>query len=274
MSTALPSYVSGISDKPMLGDTIGDNLERTVAHSGTGTRWSTTRPGAGGHTASWPTRSTGWRWACSPRGIRQGRPGRHLVSRTVPSGPSSNTRRQRSARSWSTSIPPTGRMNSSTCSNQAGVAMLVAAPVVQDLRLRGDDRAGRAEVRRARAGDLLGAPEWERLFDAGRAPVTAPSCGGRNGELSAGRPDQHPIHLGHNGFPEGCDAQPPQHPEQRVLRRRAVRSTPSATGSVHPGAVLPLLRHGDGQPGVHDARCGDGDPGAGVRPEGDPAGRG
>ena len=37
MSTAapaLPSYASGTSDVPLLGDTIGDNLDRTVAAHG------------------------------------------------------------------------------------------------------------------------------------------------------------------------------------------------------------------------------------------------
>ena len=41
--------------------------------------------------------------------------------------------------------------------------------------------------------------------------------------------------------------------------------------AVHPGAVLPLLRDGDGQPGLHDARGHDGDPGTGVRPVDDVA---
>src|SRR5215207_4146266 len=46
---ALPSYSSGISDTPLLGDTIGDNFDRTVAAHGdrealvefaTGRRWT------------------------------------------------------------------------------------------------------------------------------------------------------------------------------------------------------------------------------------------
>lgn len=46
---ALPSYSSGTSDAPLLGDTIGGNLERTVATQGdrealvdvpTGRRWT------------------------------------------------------------------------------------------------------------------------------------------------------------------------------------------------------------------------------------------
>ena len=31
MSTPLPSYASGTSDVPLLGDTIGDNFDRTAA---------------------------------------------------------------------------------------------------------------------------------------------------------------------------------------------------------------------------------------------------
>jgi fatty-acyl-CoA synthase len=46
---AVPSYVSGTSEKPLLGDTIGDNFDRTVATFGdrdalveytTGRRWT------------------------------------------------------------------------------------------------------------------------------------------------------------------------------------------------------------------------------------------
>jgi fatty-acyl-CoA synthase len=42
--------------------------------------------------------------------------------------------------------------------------------------------------------------------------------------------------------------------------------------AVHPGALLPLLRDGDGQPGLHHPRRHDGDPGARLRPRDDAAG--
>jgi acyl-CoA synthetase (AMP-forming)/AMP-acid ligase II len=35
------------------------------------------------------------------------------------------------------------------------------------------------------------------------------------------RAHQHPVHLGHHGFPEGRHAVTPEHPQQRVLRHRA-----------------------------------------------------
>ncbi len=47
-------------------------------------------------------------------------------------------------------------------------------------------------------------------------------------ELAAGRGEphlprrhQHAVHLGHHGLPQGRDAHPPQHPEQRLPHRRA-----------------------------------------------------
>ena len=41
--------------------------------------------------------------------------------------------------------------------------------------------------------------------------------------------------------------------------------------ALHPGALLPLLRHGDGQPRLHQPRRHDGDPRAGLRPRDDAA---
>ena len=49
---------------------------------------------------------------------------------------------------------------------------------------------------------------------------------------------------------QGRDAEPPQHPQQRLFRRRGLRLHRARPG-LHPGAVLPLLRHGPGQPGLH-----------------------
>ena len=50
-------------------------------------------------------------------------------------------------------------------------------------------------------------------------------------ERSAQRPavrrsDQHPVHQRHDRLPKGRDADPPQHPEQRLLRRRARCGSP------------------------------------------------
>src|SRR6478735_1113899 len=140
---------------------------------------------------------------------------------------------------------------------------------VQDEQLRRDGRGGPVRVPGARAVDLLrhrgvaGHPRPGRARQRERASR-------HTGGTEEHRPDQHPVHLGDHGIPQGRDAQPPQHPQQRLLRRRALRLH-RGRPRLHPGALLPLLRHGHGQPRVHDPRSVHGHPGARVRPRRDPA---
>ena len=75
----------------------------------------------------------------------------------------------------------------------------------------------------------------------------------REATLAVRRPDQHPVHLRHHRLPQGRDAHAPQHPQQRLLRRPAARLH-RARPRLHPGAVLSLLRHGPGQPRLHQPR--------------------
>ena len=78
------------------------------------------------------------------------------------------------------------------------------------------------------------------------------------------RADQHPVHERHHGPAQGRDAQPLQHPQQRLLRRRVLRLHRGGPG-LHPGALLPLLRHGHGQPRRRLPRRLHGHPGAVLR---------
>ncbi len=85
------------------------------------------------------------------------------------------------------------------------------------------------------------------------------------------RADQHPVHERHHRLAQGRDALAPQHPQQRLLRGRVLQLH-RAGPRLHPGALLPLLRHGHGQPrGRHPRRL-HGHPGAGLRAEGDARG--
>ena len=61
------------------------------------------------------------------------------------------------------------------------------------------------------------------------------------------RADQHPVHERHHRLAQGRDALALQHPQQRLLRRRVLRLHRGGP-RLHPGALLPLLRHGHGQP--------------------------
>ncbi len=140
---------------------------------------------------------------------------------------------------------------------------------VQDQRLPRDGRRGARGVSGAAGRDLPRRPGVGRAAVRRRRPRGA---GGPAGRALLRRPDQHPVHQRHDRLPQGRDAVAPQHPEQRVLRRAAVRLHRGGP-DLHPGALLPLLRHGDGQPRGHLARRGHGDPGAGLRPGRDAARR-
>ena len=113
----------------------------------------------------------------------------------------------------------------------------------------------------------LGGAEWDALL------ARAGEVGGGHARRARGRalpvrPDQHPVHERHDRRPEGRDALAPQHPQQRLPGRRRVRLR---TGGprLHPGALLPLLRHGHGQPRRGRPRRVHGHPGRGVRAGGD-----
>ena len=123
---------------------------------------------------------------------------------------------------------------------------------VQDQRLRGDGRRGPRRHRRA------GARRVPRRSVMGRAALGggARRRGRRARALRRARPlrpDQHPVHERHDRLPQGRDALAPQHPQQRLLRRRGL---PDHARGPHlrAGPVLPLLRHGHGQPGGFQSR--------------------
>ncbi len=163
---------------------------------------------------------------------REGRPGRHLGAEHCSSGSSCSTPPPGSARSSSTSTRPTAPTRSATCCGQAGIAHAGLRAVVQDQRLPGDDRrgparpagaAGRRLPRRGHAGT--------RCSPTARARATPRRSPSRAAPAGLRRPDQHPVHVGHDRVPEGRDAVAPQHPQQRLLRRRGLRLHASRTGS-------------------------------------------
>ena len=134
---------------------------------------------------------------------------------------------------------------------QSACRMLVAAP-----SFKGSDYAAMIEQVRGELPELervvlLDSPEWERL--AAGEQATAGELRARSRGAAVRRPDQHPVHERDDGLSQGGDAQPPQHPQQRLLRRRGVRLHRGRPG-LHPGALLPLLRHGHGQPRLRHPR--------------------
>ena len=108
-----------------------------------------------------------------------------------------------------------------------------------------------------------------RRPDLGRAAGRRRRRPGRTGSRSATRSvsrrsGQHPVHLRHHRLPQGRHPLPPQHPQQRLLGRRDGRLHRAGPG-LPAGALLPLLRHGHGQPRRHLARRLHRHPGARLR---------
>ena len=65
MTTPLPSYTHGVWDAPMLGDTIGDNFDRTVAaHADRDALVDRPVGAAVDVRGAEPATSTPWRWGC------------------------------------------------------------------------------------------------------------------------------------------------------------------------------------------------------------------
>ncbi|RSN47662.1 AMP-binding protein [Amycolatopsis sp. WAC 04197] len=199
---AVPSYASGISDTPLLGDTIGDNFDRTVAAFGdrdalvdraAGKRWTYTELAAevdalalglldlgiakGDRVGIWsPNR---WEWTCVQ--YATAKIGAILVN-----------------------INPAYRSHElEYVLNQAGIKLIVAAN-----SFKTSDYAGMI----AEAGPkcpalehvvLLDSPEWPSMLEIGRKADRAPLVE-RQAELSADDPINIQYTSGTTGFPKGA----------------------------------------------------------------------
>ena len=86
----------------------------------------------------------------------------------------------------------------------------------------------------------------------GRRAAPRAACRTRQ-DAAVRRCRQYPVHQRHHGLAQGRDADASQHPQQRLFRRP--RDAPDRAGPhLHSGAALSLLRHGDGQPRLRHAR--------------------
>ena len=259
------AHAHGPVDVPLLGETIGANLRRTVERvrrrarrSSSATR-ATARPTAQLWDAGRPRRArpAGPRRADRATASASGR-------RTATSGSSSSTPPPASARSSSTSTPRTRRPSWSTPSTKSGVSVPAAgARLPADrLRRRCSTRSGTAArpargrscstttgTRSSAEGDVVADARARRPRGDARSSTT---------RSTSSTPPARP------GFPKGATLS-----HHNILNNGYfVGARPAlhrARPRLHPGAVLPLLRHGARQPRLHHARRLHGRPGRGVR---------
>ena len=247
----------GPTDVALLDETIGDNLRRTIA--------------AHGDNDALVARHQGIRWSYAEFGERVERLSAGLLGlglevgdrvgtvepelRRVDAAAVRHRQHRRDPRQHQPGVP---HPRAGLRPQPVGLPDARRRPVVQGLRLHGDGRPDR------RTGPGVGAVGVLLGGRVGRARRRcrwrrAAAVARRAASLHARRPDQHPVHVGDDGVPQGRHALAPQHPQQRLLRHPPPR-VQQRRPAVHPGALLPLLRHGHGEPRMHDPRGDDGHP--------------
>ncbi|MBP0082185.1 AMP-binding protein [Prescottella equi] len=205
LSQSVPSYASGTWDAPMLGDTIGDNFDRTVAahgdrdaliDRGSGRRW-TYRELARVVDAL----ATGLLGTGITKGDRVGIWAPNCAEWTMVQYATAKIG------AILVNINPAYRSHElEYVLDQAGIRMLIAAPAFKT----SDYAAMIEQVRPERAALehvlLLGSEQWDRLLDDGRAALEADRAAldRAQGALSADDPINIQYTSGTTGFPKGA----------------------------------------------------------------------
>ncbi len=263
MTDKIDSYVCGISDAPLLGETIGHALDKAVA------RWGDREALVS------PSHDVRWTWTEFAErvdalaagflalGLQRGeRIGIWSLNR-----PEWTLTQFAAAKAGLilVTINPAYRLSELEFAlHKVGCAAIVTATAfktsnyMEMINTLVPELAG-AEPGRLRAAKL---PQLRHVIQIGGPKCAGHHCvrrGRAHGRRAASRAarrarrepairrrGQHPVHQRHHRLAERRDADPPQHPQQRLFPRP--RHAADRAGShLHPGAALSLLRHGDRQ---------------------------
>ena len=222
------SYAHGPSAVPLLGETIGENLRRTVERFGDRDALVV------GHQHYRATYRELW--------LEVDRAARGLLARGVGKGDRVGIWAP-NRYEWVVTQFATARVGAILVTvnpaykaaelahalGTAGVSLLVMARGVPAGRLR-----RRCSPRSARACRSCATRSCSRTTGRRCSPSGADGrrrrAGRARGDAAVRRPDQRPVHLGHHGRAQGRHADAPQHPQQRLLHRARAAPTTSTTG--------------------------------------------
>ena len=219
---------AGPTDIPILEETIGENFERTVAANPNGDALVDMASGRRWTYAELNDEIDVVARGLMALGIERG----ERVGMWAPNCPEWTIVQYATAKIGAilVNINPAYRTHElAYVLEQSGVRTLVSATAFKTsdyVAMVGEVRPDAPDLQRGGVPRhrRLDAPRRQRAGGPRRRPA------GPHGHTRQQRADQHPIHLGHNRFPEGRDAVAPQHPQQRVLHHRADQPRPRATG--------------------------------------------
>ena len=225
----MESYAKGETEPPLIEETIGANFERTVASYGdnealvefaSGRRWTYAELDRDVNALA-----RGLMGAGIAKGDRVGVWSPNCAEWTIAQYASAKIG------AILVNVNPSYRTHEfSYAVNQSGLRMLISAE-----SFKTSDYRAMVEETEDRNPDLervvyIGTDDWDGAARRGRGAARG-RRGRADGHARARRPDQHPVHERHHRLPQGRHPEPPQHPEQRLLRHRDDQLHRTRTGS-------------------------------------------